>query len=154
MRHVYNAVECRHAEPKPALRLLTHGSSLECGLRAFRRGPCRLAAGPDLLQRMEPFEFAVLQAPLMTKGVASPHPQLSPHLALYAARLEAMGGACCPSDASAVTAARAAGERGRPLALLLGTGGTEALALEAADEYRLAHLRTHPGTGDRCAREL
>jgi hypothetical protein len=117
-------------------------------------------AGVEEGKKLPAFEFAVLQAPLMK----SASHQLPAHLQPLAARLQSAGGTLrlpggASPEAAARTAAQAAAEKGLPLVLVVGTGGTEALALEATQVYHEGYVRAHspraelgsPGAAPRCA---
>eukprot|EP00887_Chlorella_sp_A99_P007422 scaffold2.g7422.t1 len=81
------------------------------------------------------FRYQVLFASMMDEG------QLPKHLRPLAARLDRLGGAgrAAASAAAAADAARAAAAEGLPLACVMGTGGTEHMALELMQSYHEAY---------------
>lgn len=119
-----------------------------CSAAAQAAQRASAAAARPAAPAQVPFQFAVLQSLLQQE----PSQQLPRALQPLAARLQELGGSSGGAPLDGAAAARAAAERGLPLALLVGTGGTEALALEVTRAYHEAYSATRPaGEADRCA---
>lgn len=80
------------------------------------------------------FQYAVLSSPL-SKQQDGTDPPIPRHLQPVVRGLAALGGVA----STAVEAVQAAVQTRSPLALVLGTGGTEAAALDAIREYHQAY---------------
>lgn len=99
--------------------------------------------------------FSHLLLPPVTQDDVTPRGSLPRHLLPYAARLGSMGGQRAPDRGEqAYQAAMTAAHEAQPLALVVGTGGTEASILDLARKYHREYCKTQHELAGKVPREV
>lgn len=131
------------------LSALTAAAGGGSPLRRFSGTASSLALAAEPLsypqKEAENFQYAVLRAPLSAEGQQAAH-EVPRHLLPWAQRLGQLGGLRAASATTIYEAARSAAWEGQPLAVVLGTGGTEQAAVEVVRQVRAALVRWLPST--------